>query len=152
MRKITLGLGALALGVAVAASPAAAQEVMLLYPMTIASPAFGPGYRAVAAPAYAAPVYTGPGYAYAGQVYSERAYRRAYRRAAYARRHYAQPRYGAYAYAPGAYAYAPGGYAYGRGAYAAPGPYVPYGQYAQPVIEVWQAYPMSISTPAFGRH
>ena len=41
MRKITISLGALALGVALAASPAAAQEVMLLYPMTISTPAFG---------------------------------------------------------------------------------------------------------------
>jgi hypothetical protein len=141
MRTITISLGAFALGVALAASPAAAQEVMLLYPMTIASPAFGPGYRGPAAPVYAAPVYTGPGYAYAyaGPTYGKRAYRRA----AYARKYYARPLYGPYAYAPGPYAYAPGTYAY------APAPMLPF---AQQEPQIWQAYPMTISTPAFGRH
>ena len=41
--KITLGLGALALGAAVASVPAFAQEVWQTYPLTISTPAFGPG-------------------------------------------------------------------------------------------------------------
>lgn len=41
--KLNLGLGALVLGAALASVPAFAQEVWQTYPMTISSPAFGPG-------------------------------------------------------------------------------------------------------------
>jgi|ERR1035437_2657543 hypothetical protein len=43
MRKITITLGTLALGVALASFSAFAQEVWQTYPGTIATPAFGPG-------------------------------------------------------------------------------------------------------------
>ena len=41
--KIHVGLGALTLAAVFAAAPAVAQEVWQTYPMTISSPAFGPG-------------------------------------------------------------------------------------------------------------
>jgi hypothetical protein len=41
--RINVGLGVLALGTALASVPAFAQEVWQTYPMTISSPAFGPG-------------------------------------------------------------------------------------------------------------
>ena len=49
--KITMSLGALALGLALAPVPAFAQEVWQTYPMTVSSPAFGPGVARPAAPA-----------------------------------------------------------------------------------------------------
>lgn len=95
--KINVGLGVLALGAALAAVPAFAQEVWKTYPMTISSPAFGPGpAQPFAAPSTrsARPTYTG------------------------------RP---VYNYNVAAQAYLPQG---GRG------------------CEVWQTYPMTVSTPA----
>jgi hypothetical protein len=98
--KINIGLGALALGVALVSAPALAQEVWQTYPQTISTPAFGPGYARIFATPETRPA---------------------------RRTRAARPVYNAADYA------SPSSPQGGR-------------------CEVWQTYPGTISTPAFGHY
>lgn len=59
--KMIIGVSVLALGVALASAPTFAQEVWQTYPLTISTPAFGPGpvmpFQAPAAKPAARPLY-----------------------------------------------------------------------------------------------
>jgi len=97
--KIHLGLGVLVLGVALGSVPAFAQEVWQTYPMTISTPAFGPGHAQSFAAPTTRPARRGHG---ARLVYNSAARAELYQ----------------------------GGRA----------------------CEVWQTYPMTVSTAAFGHY